>query len=120
MEIITMKKLILCFLLSSLLLGTGISASADKITKFDGKKVTFSVDKAGTYSIIAADFNGSSLQRVEVITQTLSKGTHSVTPKISLAVGDKIMLWSDLYGMKALCAAHPAGSLSIEGDSGIF
>ncbi len=81
-------------------------------TDVDGIKAnaTVFIPKAGTYTLIFADYEGTELNNVDIVTVT-TESNNTVTTvtseiDITLGTGDKIMLWQDMTNLVPLCDAY--------------
>ncbi len=82
------------------------------ILGYDSQKVTVVIPKAGTYSVIIADYEGEKLVNIEVATVTITEATAGTatdvprTKSFSLGTDDKIILWSGMTSFIPLCDAY--------------
>ncbi len=81
------------------------------VAEFDAETNTATVliPKAGTYTLIFADYEGTILNNVDTVTFTVDKvGIITVSSEIDITLGkdDKIMLWQDMKNFAPLCDAY--------------
>lgn len=79
----------------------------DEISYADGK-VKVNVVSAGTYTVVLANYSGSQISAVKVITTELAKGENEITDLGGFAssAGGKIFLWKSLDTLKPVCAEY--------------
>ena len=85
-----------------------VSTKAE-ITMYDGEKVYFSFPETGVgVTVIFADYEGGSLNKVKESYVVTEKNTMSVDvpSDIQLSDGDKIMLWESVEACRSLCKAY--------------
>lgn len=76
--------------------------------EYDGTKLNITVDRAGTYSLIFANYIDNVLSGVTESQVTLVKGLNenvAIPEGVTLASGSGIYLWENLASMKPLCKA---------------
>ncbi len=75
----------------------------------DKKSATVVLDKAGTYTIVFADYNGKRLANVKSFTVTVDKkqAVRVISDKsFTLDTGDKIVLWDGFVKLTPMCDAY--------------
>lgn len=75
----------------------------------DKKSATVVLDKAGTYTIVFADYEDNRLANVETFEVTVTKPqtVRVISDKdFTLGTGDKIMLWDNLENLTPMCEAY--------------
>lgn len=74
----------------------------------DSKEATVFVTNSGRYTLIFADYESSSLEKVDIVEYDFVTGVNTVAQNdqtFVLASGDKVMLWSDFDGLVSVCNA---------------
>ena len=72
--------------------------SMDNSISFDTEiqEANVFVNKAGTYTVVFADYDGTMFNDADVQSLTLKKGYNSISTTLILTDGDKVFLWKDM------------------------
>jgi hypothetical protein len=72
------------------------------------KEVTIHTPKAGTYTVVFADYEGGKLSNLDIAEYKFAEGVNVVLQEdtsFTLSSGDKVMLWYDMVNLAPVCDA---------------
>lgn len=69
------------------------------------QKANVFVKETGTYTVIFADYDGTTFNKADIQPLTLKQGYNSIPTTLTLADGDKVFLWKDLTTLAPICEA---------------
>jgi len=87
-------------------------APTDNQIKFDTEtqKAKIYLKEAGTYTVIFADYNGTTFVEADIKPLTLKQGYNNIPTTLTLTDGDKVFLWKDLKTLVPICEAANVSS----------
>lgn len=87
-------------------------APTDNQITFDTEtqKAKIYLKEAGTYTVIFADYNGTTFVKADIQPLTLKQGYNNIPTTLTLADGDKVFLWKDLKTLVPICEAANVSS----------
>lgn len=82
-------------------------APTDNQITFDieTQKAKIYLKEAGTYTVIFADYNGTTFVEADIQPLTLKQGYNNIPTTLTLTDGDKVFLWKDLKTLVPICEA---------------
>lgn len=80
------------------------TANTNSVT-YENKNLKITVEKAGTYSVIFANYSGNQMTKIKEVPTVLNAGTNDVKipDGFTLSAGSKVFLWNTLSDFKPLC-----------------